>query len=165
MTPSKLTCVCRWFMFPNTMPSPPEFPTPTKRPVPPQLTPWTTERAREANRRKAELRQQRLLAAPAPLRPPTDTTERLTDERLNLLDEQSKLTRKALNEPDLAPKDRAQLVRALCGLLDQQRIARGEPLPGSRKPAPETTQRRVAPHQAAPVPVPAPVPEPAEIAP
>ena len=59
----------------------------------------------------------------------------------------------------LEPKDRAQLIRGLCGLLDQLRIARGEPLPGSRKPAPETTQRRVAPHQAAPVPV----PEPAEI--
>ena len=54
-----------------------------------------------------------------------------------MLTEQIKLTRKALNASDLEPKDRAQLVRALCGLLDQQRIAKGEPLPGSKRPAPE----------------------------
>ena len=71
--------------------------------------------------------------------PKPDQTQASTppDERLELLTEQIKLTRKALNASDLEPKDRAQLVRALCGLLDQQRIAKGEPLPGSKRPAPE----------------------------
>jgi hypothetical protein len=66
---------------------------------------------------------------------------KLDTERFDLLNEQIKLTRTALNKPDLEPRDRAQLVRALCGLLDQLRIAKGEPLPGSRKPAAEKRER------------------------
>jgi hypothetical protein len=50
-----------------------------------------------------------------------------------MLNEQITLTRASLNGDDLEPKDRAQLIRGLCGLLDQLRIAKGEPLPGSRR--------------------------------
>jgi len=74
---------------------------------------------------------------PSPV--PVDT------ERLSLLVEQITLTRASLNSKSLEPKDRAQLVRALCGLLDQQRIARGEPLPGSRRPAADRSPRAAWP--------------------
>lgn len=73
-----------------------------------------------------------------------------SDERLLLVQRQITLTRDTL-EGKLEPKDRAQLLRALCGLLDRERILRGEPLPGSRKPAPEPRQRQVE-QPMAPVP-------------
>ena len=91
------------------------------------------------------------------------------DERVAMLNEQITLTRASLNGDDLEPKDRAQLIRGLCGLLDQLRIAKGEPLPGSRRPAredtrrprglvaaPEVVQSMPAPAQPAPQPAPAP---------
>ena len=64
---------------------------------------------------------------------------------------------------ELEPKDRAQLVRALCGLLDQQRIARGEPLPGSRKPAADKPLRSAAPGAWLEPALPEPAPAPAQV--
>jgi hypothetical protein len=84
------------------------------------------------------------------------------DERLVLLAEQIARTRKALNQDDLQGKDRAALLRALCSLLDQQRIARGEPLPGSRRPkdvAPQVARPGAWIVDAEPMPVPAPISE------
>jgi hypothetical protein len=86
------------------------------------------------------------------------------DERLALVVEQIGLTRKALNN-GCDPKDRAQLLRGLCALLDRERILRGEPLPGSRKPAPERVQRQtevvLQPTLATPQPItPQPVAQP-----
>jgi hypothetical protein len=68
-----------------------------------------------------------------------------------------------LNTGKLEPKDRAQLVRALCGLLDQQRIAKGEPLPGSRRPAPMSKTMAAAPPTARGPWVPEALPDPAPV--
>ena len=76
-----------------------------------------------------------------------------TDDGLVLLAEQITRTRESLNDDNcdycdkckrsgLQPHHRAALLRALCELLDQQRIARGEPLPGSRRPEREPRERR-----------------------
>lgn len=75
--------------------------------------------------------------------------------RLELVLEQIKLTREVLNDQDCAyckeckrsgisGKDRAALMRALCGLMDQERILRGEPLPGSMRPT-KSRSREVRP--------------------
>lgn len=94
-------------------------------------------------------------ASPARLRiakitePATSLPIASPDERLELLQEQIDRTRVTLNGK-LEPQHRAALLRALCDLLDQQRIARGEPLPGSRKPAPERRQFNDAPLQPRP---------------
>ena len=80
------------------------------------------------------------------------------DARLDLLTEQIVRTRKALNTDDLEPHHRAALLRALCELLDQQRIARGEPLPGSRRPAADRSPRAAWPPTLVPRPAPAPAP-------
>ena len=104
-------------------------------PALPKIGFFTKENARLYQAKAAQAR--RLAAqAPPPLLPPKEQVAS-PDFRLALLSEQIALTRDSLNSPKLEPKDRAQLVRALCGLLDQQRIAKGEPLPGSKRPAPE----------------------------
>lgn len=108
----------------------PEVLDPPKQAIPPQLRRYifTAANAAQAQAKAAEAR--RLRNNPPPQAPPF-----ALDERLNLLHEQINLTRKAL-VGRLEPQHRAALLRALCDLLDQQRIARGEPLPGSRKPGP-----------------------------
>jgi hypothetical protein len=114
---------------------------PAKSPLPECLRPFafTSETAAKAARKRHEADRNRQAESDRIAQPPKPA---LIDERLALLDEQIALTRGSLNAVKLAPKDRAQLVRALCGLLDQQRIARGEPLPGSRRPREEGSGRR-----------------------
>jgi hypothetical protein len=106
----------------------------TKRPVPERLKPFafTAESAALAGKLSGEARRRR--KRPKPL-PPPDTPPSSQDERLGLIAEQIARTRDALNGNRLQPHHRAALLRALCDLLDQQRIARGEPLPGSLKPS------------------------------
>jgi hypothetical protein len=71
--------------------------------------------------------------------PATDNSQ---CERLALVLEQIALARDTLSGK-LEAKDRAQMLRALCGLLDRERILRGEPLPGSLKPWAGKPARRV----------------------
>lgn len=111
---------------------------PAKRPVPKQLTPFTSQSGRLAALKRYS---QPPKPQPQPLHYLPDPTQ---DARLALLDRQIELTRISLEVPDLEPKDRAQLVRALCGLLDQQRIAKGQPLPGSLRPMSARAARRPA---------------------
>lgn len=112
--------------------------------------------ARSAARRRAEPFKFPPVAQAEPPKAPIEPD----GERLDLLAEQITLTRKALNEDVLLAHHRAALLRALCDLLDQQRIARGEPLPGSRRPAPEGKRQVVAsagpwvPGPVAPAPAP-----------
>ena len=101
--------------------------------VPPQLQrfTWTSAQASAAARRKHELERIRKGSAQLAL---AHIPQTAPDERIVLLAEQIARTRMTLNG-DLEPQHRAALLRALCDLLDQQRIARGEPLPGSLKPS------------------------------
>ena len=57
-----------------------------------------------------------------------------TSTRLVLLAEQIQLTRERLLLKSVEDKDRAALLRALTGLLEQERIWSGRPLPGTLKP-------------------------------
>lgn len=113
--------------MPDTLDNPPA------RPMPPQLRPFAFDSAKAAICGKlsgeARRRQKHPLGFSAQPMP--------SDIRLGLVIEQIALTRDALLRSSVEAKDRAQLVRALCGLLDRERILRGEPLPGSRKPLPE----------------------------
>lgn len=74
-------------------------------------------------------------------------------EELELVIEQIALTRTVLNDTKYAycehcersgiePHHRAQLLRALDGLLDRKRILEDRPLPGSRRPAAERKPRQ-----------------------
>jgi hypothetical protein len=124
--------------MPDLLAVPPPPPTKPKRGA--NLVPFTTETARAAALRRHQLdqlrneRASRLLdIALAPTRP---------NDRLALVVEQIALTRASLNAERLDGKDRAQLVRALCALLDQQRILLGEPLPGSRRPSVDGARAR-----------------------
>jgi hypothetical protein len=103
------------------------------------LRPFNSQTASQAARRKHEL--DKLRAEEAKRMPVAMPANDKQDYRLELLSEQIALTRASLLKSNLEPKDRAQLIRGLCGLLDQQRIARGEPLPGSRRPKPEREPR------------------------
>lgn len=98
------------------------------------LRPYDHARAKAAGAKSAQVRRERakarLLAAIA--NHVTQVAE--PDERLTLIAEQIARTRKALNVNDLPGHHRAALLRSLCALMEQQRIARGEPLPGSRRP-------------------------------
>lgn len=118
----------------------------------PGLRPFNSQTARAAQQRREQLKRDRERLANMPETIPTQC------ERLALVIEQIALTRKALNN-GCDPKERAMLLRALCALLDRERILRGEPLPGSRKPAPERRPESRAP--SSPVPV-APAPTPQE---
>lgn len=102
--------------------------------VPPQLRPFAFDRAKsaEANARRAEL--QRIRNTQKPPEPPPVTATAIPDERVALVQEQIAHTRAALNGK-LEPNHRAALNRSLCELMDRERILRGEPLPGSRKPS------------------------------
>lgn len=115
------------------MPDVLEQPTTLKRPLPPGLTPFDHARAVLAGQRSGQVRRERAAAKLLPPHVPNVQEAAEPAERLALLAEQITRTRKALNGR-LQPHHRAALLRALCELLDQQRIARGEPLPGSRRP-------------------------------
>lgn len=114
------------------MPELPEQPI-TKSALPECLKPFlfTSETAAQAARKRHEADRIRKEEIDRLAQPPEPA---LTDERLALLDEQIKLTRLTLNSAKMEPHHRAALVRALCALLNEQRIAKGEPLPGSRRP-------------------------------
>ena len=120
--------------MPEVLEQPPAITAQPRRAVPRGLTPFDHARAVLAGQKSGSVRRQRAaLKAPPPDKARSSNgLER--SERLGLLDEQITRTRDALNRK-LAPQHRAALLRALCDLLDQQRIARGEPLPGSLKPS------------------------------
>lgn len=132
------------------------------------LRPFNSQTAREAALKRHKVERLRVEEADRILaNPPTAPTQ---DQRLGLLEEQIARTRIALNTDDLQAHHRAALLRALCDLLDQQRIARGEPLPGSRRPAPERSGHKTAawivqpsaPPSVVPPPTPS-VPEPKQV--
>lgn len=101
-------------------------------------TPWrfNRENAREMSRRGNLARWSRPDPVPKTPEtiPATPANVPCPDERLSLLAEQITRTRDALNSDKLEPHHRAALLRALCELLDKERIAQGKPLPGSLKP-------------------------------
>lgn len=109
------------------------------------LRPYNHATAKLAGQRSAQVRRERGEARRQARAAAQVQRDAEPDQRLAILAEQIARTRRALNDTKtdycpacersgLAGKDRAALVRALCSLLDQQRIARGEPLPGSRRP-------------------------------
>lgn len=109
------------------------------------LRPYNHVTAKLAGQRSAQVRRERGQARRQARLAAQVERDAEPDARLLILSEQIARTRRALNDTKLdycpacersglAGKDRAALVRALCSLLDQQRIARGEPLPGSRRP-------------------------------
>lgn len=128
-------------------------PPPRTRPRLPHA--FTQDNAREMAYRSIEARKARIAKAK---RTSLEISLSSPNERLVLLEEQITRTRDTLNGK-LEPQHRAALLRALCELLDQQRIARGEPLPGSRKPAPERRQS-ASDTTLAPVPIPIPTEPP-----
>src|SRR6516162_11538194 len=87
----------------------------------------TSERARELGSKGGKAK----AAKPKPL---LITPLNHDSERLRLLAEQIALTRDVLNGKSVEHKDRAALLRALTGLLEQERIWSGRPLPGTLKP-------------------------------
>ena len=104
-------------------------------------------RSQEARRQRKESRAQTKVA---PLTTPQLSTP---DARLSLVLEQIDRTRDVLNNdkfnwcPEckrggVEPHHRGQLLRALASLLDQERILRSEPLPGSRRPGREKEPTR-----------------------
>lgn len=101
---------------------------------------FTKENAREFAKRGAAARLRMLEARKDAAKmagdnlPPT-----LATERLQMMCEQIAHTRRVLNGK-LAPRDRAQLLLALDRLLERERILRGIPLPGSRRPGRERPQ-------------------------
>lgn len=108
--------------------------------------------------------------------PPLLDRNAARDPRLRLVVDQIELARKALNSDDLKPLERAKLLGALCSLLDRERILRGEPLPGTRRPRERSTERKrrdlptpslpVTPTPDAPPPTTdATAPEPSEVLP
>lgn len=128
------------------------------------LRPFNSQTAREAAYKRFRLERERLeraeQAARMQAKPDQPSTQ---DLRIALIDEQIALARATLNDTklDWCPacergglniKDRAALLRALCGLLEQQRIARGEPLPGSRRPREERSRTAPAYDDSPPVP-------------
>lgn len=121
---------------------------------------FTAANAAEMARRSHAPTSARFRAKPEPEPSPQPAIAQPQDDRLELLQEQIILTRAALNRRDLEPKDRAQLIRGLCGLLDQQRIARGEPLPGSRRPRPEPKPVIARSQEVPPRPAETPTPQP-----
>jgi hypothetical protein len=62
-------------------------------------------------------------------------------EELEIVQEQITRTRKQLQD-NMEPGERAQLVRALDLMLDRKRILQERPLPGSRRPAAESSRSR-----------------------
>ena len=107
----------------------------------PKRTWFTAETAVQAARKShapTSARNRVKAAAMSATEPDDDSPQ---DTRLILLAEQIARTRDALNGDDLEPHHRAALLRALCELLDKERIAQGKPLPGSRRPAPEGRSR------------------------
>jgi hypothetical protein len=112
--------------------------------------PFTKETAR-INGRKGGLAKARI---PKPI-----IIEPIDSEspRLALLAEQITLTRDKLNKERMEPHHRAALLRALTGLLEQERIWSGRPLPGTLKP--RQPDAKVA------APLPQPVVEKQELAP
>lgn len=100
---------------------------------------WTPDQAREMARRSHLPGSARFRKPDPNAYEPQPTAQAARLERLELLTEQITRTREALNKR-LQPQHRAALLRALCDLLDQQRIARGEPLPGSLKPGGSSTR-------------------------
>lgn len=128
--------------MPDVLEDPPANP----RPSIANLKPYDHARAILMGQRSGQVRRERAAMLKRP--PAAPQVEPQTDDRLTLLVEQITRTRVSLNDDDcdycdkckrsgLQPHHRAALLRALCELLDQQRIARGEPLPGSRRPAQE----------------------------
>ena len=113
---------------------------PLARHLPEAMRPfcYDSAKASAAARKRHEL--QRLRSEP-PKPLPAQQAQPQIDERLPLITEQIALTRVTLLGK-LEPHHRAALLRALCDLLDQQRILRGEPLPGSRHPGRERDERR-----------------------
>lgn len=133
--------------YPSPMPetATAALPEPVNSPELPQIAqiprrgnaPWTADEARAMARRGNAKRwspEARAARAGLPI-PQLTPANRRPDDRWELVTEQINLTRATLNRKSLEPKDRAQLLRALCGLLDRERILRGEPLPGSLKPS------------------------------
>ncbi len=60
---------------------------------------------------------------------------------MEIVQEQITRTRTQLRD-DMEPGERAQLVRALDLMLDRKRILQERPLPGSRRPAAEPSNRK-----------------------
>lgn len=117
-----------------------------KRPVPPGLTPFTSQTASEAARRKHQLERERAeaeeLARKAALASATQPdAAKAVCEQLQLIQEVITSTRKALNE-DMEPHHRAQMVRAYLDALATQRKLLGIHDPGpSKAPAPPKRER------------------------
>lgn len=101
-------------------------------PVPQKLLPhaFTKENAAE-NARKAVISRERFRQGLSRLSEP---------KRARLVSEQIVRTRKVLNQDDLEPRERAQLLCALDKLLDRERILLSVPLPGSRRPGRESSK-------------------------
>jgi hypothetical protein len=137
-------------------------PPPTTQPA--RRTWFTAETAADAARKShaaTSARNRIKTAALAAFNPEPQPPQ---DTRLALLSEQIARTRDALNGDDLEPHHRAALLRALCELLDKERIAKGEPLPGSRRPAPAGKTMAAAPAPARGPWVPEALPDPAPVA-
>ena len=114
----------------------------------------TSERARELGSKGGKAK----AAKPKPL---LITPLNHDSERLRLLAEQIALTRDVLNGKSVEHKDRAALLRALTGLLEQERIWSGRPLPGTLKPRqPDAKQAPALPQPVVEKPIQVQVQEP-----
>lgn len=119
----------------------------------------TSEAARAAGIRSAQVKKERALAArinslASQAESPVDNAaEQAINGQLKLVAEQIAHTRTVLNDSKFAwcpacerggiePHHRAQLLKALDSLLDRQRILLGLPLPGSLKPGSQRGGRR-----------------------
>jgi hypothetical protein len=98
----------------------------------------------EVRRRNRDTAEAERLAALRPAAPEGQTDANRAapwSEELEIVQEQITRTRKQLQD-NMEPGERAQLVRALDLMLDRKRILQERPLPGSRRPAAESSRSR-----------------------
>jgi len=113
---------------------------PTKRPVPKQLTPFTSETATLARRKRTEY-ERKLAAIPTPQALAHNTS--LDDfNALRIVRVREQLVKlDAMLAKETDPQKLDRLASAQARLSEQERILDGRPLPGSRRPKEDRTPR------------------------
>jgi hypothetical protein len=116
--------------------------------------PFTKDNAREMQAKGVAIVRERKIAKQSNIIP----VDVLEHERRALIAEQIQITREVLKDKKVEHKDRAALLRALTGLLEQERIWSGRPLPGTLKPRqPDAKVQAPLPQPVVEKPLPSPV--------
>ena len=119
--------------------------------------PFTKDNAREMQAKGVAIVRERKIAKQSNIIP----VDVLEHERRALIAEQIQITREVLKDKKVEHKDRAALLRALTGLLEQERIWSGRPLPGTLKPRqPDAKQAPALPQPVVEKPIQVQVQEP-----